>query len=224
MVKSYSKSFSINSALSAFLIAGAMIISTPKAAEAGLTLSLKGGVVMFENGGAGDGLDFELDYEAGYAAAIALGYDLPVLPLKFEVEYLYQTANIDEISNPPAGFTALSTFSGDATVHALMANAYVNLPIPLLKPYIGVGVGGANVNYSSISTDSLQLFDESSTLFAYQAMVGILFSVPILPLELMAEYRYFATTDAESTAEVVGTNFEIPFASHLALLGARVEF
>ncbi|MBF0445981.1 MAG: outer membrane beta-barrel protein [Magnetococcales bacterium] len=224
MVKSHKKSLLINSALSAFLIAGALTISTPKTAEAGVTLSLKGGVVMFENGGAGDGLDFELDYEAGYAAAIAIGYDLPMLPIKVEVEYLYQSAKIDEISNPPAGFTALSTFSGDATVNALMANAYVNLPIPLLKPYIGLGVGGANVNYSSISTDSMQLFDESSTHFAYQGMVGILFSVPVLPLELMAEYRYFATTDAESTADVVNTNFDIPFASHLALLGARVEF
>ncbi|MBF0194501.1 MAG: porin family protein [Magnetococcales bacterium] len=224
MLNPNKKSFLLNSCLSILLITSMLLISTPKNAQAGVTLSVKGGIVMFENGGAGDGLDFELDYEAGYAAAIALGYDLPVLPLKFEVEYLYQSANVDEVSSPPAGFTALSTFSGEATVNALMVNAYVNLPIPLLKPYIGIGVGGANVNYSSISTDNMQLFDESSTLFAYQGMVGILFSVPVLPVELMAEYRYFATTDAESTADVVNTNFEIPFASHLALLGARIEF
>ncbi|MBF0381045.1 MAG: outer membrane beta-barrel protein [Magnetococcales bacterium] len=224
MVNSKSKCSVLNSLLSAFLIAGALFVTTPKTADAGVTLSVKGGVVVFEDGGAADGLDFEMGYDAGYAAAIAIGYDLPMLPVKVEVEYLYQTADVDKISDPPAGFTALSTFSGEATVNALMANAYVNLPIPLIKPYIGVGLGGANVNYSSISTDNMQLFDESSTLFAYQGMIGIVFSVPVLPVELMAEYRYFATTDSEPTADVVGTDFEIPFASHLGLLGARIEF
>ena len=209
---------------SVFMILAVFLGFSSSAAFADVTLSLKGGVSALAKSEAEQGATLELDYDTGYTLAVGLGYDFPVLPLSIEGELMYQKADIDQVTDLPNDLEVLQS-DGNTSALALMVNGYVNLPVPLLKPYVGVGVGGARVDFSGISANDETLFDEAEWKLAYQGMLGVRFSVPFLPINLMAEYRYFATSDLEAKMENVGDeSFDISFASHSALLGARLDF
>ncbi len=100
-----------------------------------------------------------------------LGFDIPVL--RVEGEYNYITTD-------------------DATLQTAMLNAYLKMPTTLVQPYIGAGIG--------------QMFDgdikniELDKSIAYQGMLGLTISLPILPLKFDVEGRVLYIPDIIDTA------------------------
>ncbi len=102
-----------------------------------------------------------------YGAVI--GFDIPVL--RFEAEY--NMLNIDS----------------DIHAHMAMANIYVKMPgLVVVNPYIGAGVGAA--------LDVTGGHNISATNHAaYQAMAGLTFDIPTLPIKIDAEARALYAPD-----------------------------
>lgn len=122
------------------------------------------------------GTKFSVDSDVAYS--VAVGYEVPLLPLRVEAESISMRG-------------ADGDFAGDSySMNALMLNAYAGLPIPIVSPYIGAGVG------EGIAT--LDNSGSSGYTSAYQVMAGLDVSLPLLPFSVGVEYRYF-NSDAKET-------------------------
>lgn len=116
-----------------------------------------------------DATGVDADTSEGNGYSVAVGYEVPLLPLRIEIEsFALSNADLTE------GTTNYGNFSTDG----LMLNAYAGLPIPLVQPYVGVGTGMAKTLSATYHT-------------AYQGMVGVEVSLPVLPISVGLEYRYF---------------------------------
>lgn len=95
--------------------------------------------------------------------SVALGYKLPFLiPLSIEAEYSQNKLEMD----------TMKTFN---------ANAYFFVPfIPIVSPYVGVGVGNTKV----------KLETEAKNNLLTQYMGGVMVKVPFFPVAANIEYRY----------------------------------
>ena len=123
--------------------------------------------------------ELSIDSDMGYA--IAVGYEVPLLPLRVEVESFAMRSQGGDNSTT------------EHTVDGLMLNAYAGLPIPIVQPYIGAGFGEAKSGYSD-DTSSMSTGYHS----AWQAMIGAELSLPLLPFSVGLEYRYLNTEDKAS--------------------------
>ncbi|MBN1783524.1 MAG: outer membrane beta-barrel protein [Alphaproteobacteria bacterium] len=120
------------------------------------------------------GVDAKTSEGNGYS--VAVGYEVPLLPLRVEIESF-------ALSN--ADLTQGTTNVGNRSTDGLMVNAYAGLPIPLVQPYIGVGTGMAKTLSPTYHT-------------AYQGMIGVEVSLPVLPIAVGVEYRYFEMDEGNS--------------------------
>ncbi len=121
-----------------------------------------------------------------------------------------------EISGP-GGRETLDREDGDVTTNAVMLNGIYNFPgmgaMAAVQPYVGIGIGGAQVDFDGDSTD----FE-----FAYQAMAGVSYAVNP-NVDLFAEARWFSTDGGEFFNED-GISGEAGFNSIDLLVGAAYNF
>jgi opacity protein-like surface antigen len=115
------------------------------------------------------------------------------------------------------------------TLHAysLMANAWYDfhdLDLPGgFTPYIGGGVGGAQVKISG-KLNNINHFEKNQFVFAWQIGAGA--SVPVTDdLKLFVDYRYFAADGAKLAIEpgFHGSHVGADFNSHNVLVGLRLS-
>ncbi len=103
------------------------------------------------------------DTAAAQAYGAVVGLDIPFV--RGELEYNYLDGK-------------------DIDMHLGMVNVYAKMPTPIVQPYIGAGVGtifdGKIKDAHNIDIDADM---------AYQAMVGVTFNLPIMPLKIDAEAR-----------------------------------
>lgn len=105
-----------------------------------------------------------------------LGMDIPMF--RIEVEYNHMEAD-------------------DASLNLGLINAYFKLPTPVVKPYIGVGIGSTfDSKYEVSSTMHIDLDDA----MAYQGMLGITLDVPVIPFNVDIEGRVLYAPDIYSDA------------------------
>jgi|GEM_PF-2491047 len=166
----------------------------------------------------------ELDFNTGYNVGGAIGYRVDAL--RFEAEYLYIHSGVDDISIMDSVIEANNTvFSGQGRVrvHAGMGNMTFGLDHMLdirIHPYIGGGIGYANVEVTGTNIDGIgEVFSGSHGTFAFQGIVGFGFYVMDNAL-ITIDYRYFGTTKAQfnsTTAEGVINNQDLEerFQSHM---------
>lgn len=103
-----------------------------------------------------------------YGAVI--GIDIPIF--RFELEYDYLDSDI-------------------YSMQVGMINAYAKMPLPIVKPYLGVGVGSifdGEFKNTSIDAD-----------IAYQGMLGVTFDLPVLPFNIDVEGRVLYAPDIYET-------------------------
>ncbi len=103
------------------------------------------------------------DENKTYAAqsyGAVLGIDIPFVRGELEYDYL---------------------MSDDAKLHLVMANVYAKMPTPVIKPYLGGGIGMV------VAGDYNDLDAEDA--MAYQGMLGVTFDLPILPFNIDVEGR-----------------------------------
>jgi opacity protein-like surface antigen len=112
-----------------------------------------------------------------------------------------------------------------------MANAYFDLPVRNLpvRPFLGAGVGGADVHVTAIASRPFgppmpptTLIDDRVSGFAWQLMAGA--AVPITRrLSLTAQYRWF-DADTLTGHDARGQRFTTHIAGHNLDVGLRWRF
>lgn len=110
------------------LIFTAVFILLSSAAQAGMYVSAGIGLNINDSKTTQNGIKNDYDNSAFYSGA--LGYALPVLPLRAEIEGLYSKSKIKDAP-------------GHMTVYGVLANAYARIPV--LGLYVGAGGGYASV-------------------------------------------------------------------------------
>lgn len=106
-----------------------------------------------------------------------LGVDLPLFRIEGEYNYL----------------------DGDKiTTNLAMANVYFKIPTPVVKPYIGAGIG--TTFDGKYKPKDIAEFDLDDTL-AYQGMLGITLDLPVLPIKIDIEGRVLYANDIYELAD-----------------------
>lgn len=154
------------------------------------------------------------NYGSGFAGGIQGGYSF-ANGWRPELEFKHAGNNIDNFSQtqatPSITTAQTSNVSGTIGVNAVMANAWWDFRqsdgfFATVHPYIGGGVGGAQVKLSGEhlnSTGNAGFIQEgnitsgSSTVLAYQ--IGLGAGVGLTPaLSASLDYRYLITSNAKT--------------------------
>lgn len=161
----------------------------------------------------------EAEYDTGTGIGIQLGY-MPqttnsfLANTRWELDFTYRNADIDSVR-----VAGRSLNIGDKVESlSYMANVFYDFENGTKwVPYIGAGIGGAEVQWS------LNNANDSDTVFAYQGMLGISYRMELLPnTEWNVGYRYFATLDPEF--DFGGARVEGEYETHNLEGGFRFRF
>lgn len=154
----------------------------------------------------------DLDYDTGYTLGLAAGFS-PMPSVGLEFEYAYRNVDYDA-----SGRVDGDNFKGNGTAksNSLMVNAIYNftgLANPQVVPYIGAGIGAAQLDYEG---------DSSTWNFAYQAMAGVGYEVAP-QWTIYGEGRWFGTSDTKVwPGDGVAT--DLSFGTFDLLIGAKYAF
>lgn len=177
-------------------------------------------------GGAG-GLNFltedsdlnsaEAEYEDfDWAVSGVLGYALGN-GLRFETEVGYRPNDVDNITGVAGG-------SGDVDVLNWMFNAlydldYWNLPV---KPYVGGGIGIANVDFDGVTPVAGSTINDSDIGFAFQGIAGV--SLDLTEnLAATLDYRHLRVPNVSFRTNG-GTSVDSDYATNQIMIGLRYTF
>jgi opacity protein-like surface antigen len=151
-------------------------------------------------------------------------------PWRFELEYGQQNNDSDSYTTR-SPFVATLPQDGSTDIRRLMANAYFAFrgADAALRPYLGLGVGRAEVSIVRINAVAAapaappqRRVDFDDTDSAWQAIAGL--SWRISPqLDLSAQYRWWDRGDAEGR-DLRGERVVIGVAMHNLDLGLRYKF
>ena len=165
---------------------------------AGPYFRIGAGPSFFENGQItqfGGPVSSPVKYRTGLAAEGAFGYAFnKYVATDFELGYV--GAKIDNVP----GYNADNAYIYNVP---FLANVTLSYPIPhtIVVPYIGVGVGGADVIFDSDNFSDggdTVVGRENDVVFAWQAFAGLSFRLA-QNLSLGVGYQYFATADPTFT-------------------------
>jgi opacity protein-like surface antigen len=158
------------------------------------------------------GNDGELSFDSGIVATFALGTSIGSAA-RVEAEIGYRQNDLDKMDFDDKGSFSLND-GGDVSATSLMGNAYYDFNNESsFTPFIGGGLGFANVEYDLDNMDS----KEDDNVMAYQMMLGVGYAMTE-QLNIDLQYRYFATADPE----IDGADVE--YQTHNVMLGLRYSF
>lgn len=185
-------------------------------AAMGSGLYLSGGVGANFAGDAdvtGTGISTDIEFDPGPLAVIAVGYDFGN-NFRTELELAGRWNDAETIGS--------ASGTGDTTTTSGMINVLFDLDVESdFTPYLGAGLGAANVEDSGIGPISGSTINTDETVFAYQAIAGVAYELNDM-ISLTADYRYFLTDDA-SFATASGIAVEQEYTSHSILVGLRLN-
>lgn len=189
--------------------------------SAGGLITIPGLITLFPTGGAGgaaipgDRVDFDNEFDVGFLGGFTAGR-LFENGLRSELEIRYSENDFDQTR---AGGGGSSSASGDVSSIALMANLFYDFNKDgTFHPYVGGGVGGAQVSVNDFGTGGGDIFDGDDIVFAYQGGAGLAFDLTDR-LTVDAGYRYFATDDANFRDS--GNDVDFEYTQHIAMLSLR---
>ncbi len=126
--------------------------------------------MSFNNGSIDDVRGFKDSYKDTPAYALYGGYELPLplLDVRGEVEYLRL--------KPKA------KYGKSRTMDAAIARAIAVVPfVPLVDPYVGLGLGYARYDHANVALQ--------------EVTAGVEYELPLMPVTVGAEYRYLKTNE-----------------------------
>ncbi len=138
--------------------------------------------------------NFELNTQAGYNAALAVGAKFGSLRAEVEAVYRYNPNDKFVEAGGPEGA------DGSLSMLNIFLNGYYEMDLfGVVTPYVGVGVGYGTVSLNLKELDGTLVVDDDDTVYSYQLIAGAAFNLTE-NWSLTGEYRYFDTiTDAELT-------------------------
>lgn len=173
------------------------------------------------------GSNINTKFKDSYGGSLAAGYNYgsisPVGNVRSELEIGYRTSDVK--SHSLNGGAPLAGSKGETQTQYGILNVYQDVTIPNSKivPYLGVGLGYANVKYKNFGVAAIpNVLDDSINSIAYQGIVGAAYEItPTLALSL--DYRYFATEDKDVTT-AVGNKTSVGYDSNNVTVGLRYKF
>jgi opacity protein-like surface antigen len=214
----------MNTRLLATAALGAALGASMPAEAEGLYIGAFGGVSVLEDGdldveSAGIGYDAKVESDTGWTAGGALGYAFD-FGLRAEAELAYRHNEIDK-------FHVMGTdasVSGDTTALSALGNLWYDIPISLaVRPFIGAGIGMAEIGMNNAEAGGMDLIDDSDWVLAYQLGAGLAYQLSP-GLDVTAEYRYFRTEDATLKLDDLTGNADLEYRDHSVVLGLRYSF
>ena len=181
-----------------------------------LTASVFGGwnrIVGFGPDSEGDDI-----FDDDFAVGIAYGRRHS-RRLRSEFEFVYRS---NESGSEIFGFAIPEPLAGEVQVFSIMKNFLIDIETPssIIKPYVGIGIGYANVDVDFNRNSLVRL--ENSSSFAWQPIGGT--SIQLTErAHYYVEYRYFSTTDLELTQNGVMQD-NSTYNAHNLFMGLRMEF
>ncbi len=161
----------------------------------------------------GSGNQIDVNLKNGEQLSVAVGYEMPQMQLwgtspRVEFEYSYRDFNVDTISSTLV--TSVTGAGGNIDVSTFLVNAYADidmLPLPWVKPYVGIGLGAGfvkpSISYSD-GTDTTNISD-SKTVLASQLVGGVAYDFN-KQIAFFADVRYLYTSKFKSDVQVAGTS------------------
>lgn len=204
---------------------------------AGLTLMQSDRDVSNDGAGVGGPLIFDssADYDNGIGVYSALGYDWGN-NWRTELELSYRNNEIDSIAADGAGFSGWpsGTISGESKSLALMLNVLRDFEVGgNLKPYIGGGIGVADVNHDIAGSNPAGVpfapmsitYGPHKRLFAYQGIAGVAYELTE-GLALDLSYRFFGTEkkSVDGTFNGLPAAYAVGHHVHSLFAGLRWNF
>lgn len=192
----------------------------------GVYLELRGGALFLDD--AESDIGATIDFDTGYLVSGAIGYSFDNIErfgpgfwnnVSIEIEGFYGENENDEIAN----FIGLSgSLDEQTTATGGMVNVYYESETGTdWRPYVGVGIGVANVELEA-RLNGLSIVDDDDTVFAYQARAGVRYE--LTPnTRISVGYRFFETADPEFNLSG-GGSFETEYQSHTVEVGLRYKF
>ena len=149
----------------------------------------------------GPGVSTEIEYDKFIAAMATLGYSYSN-NLRSELELTYRENDASKVGT--------SSATGDITTVNPMMNLYYDFPgMGRFTPYIGAGVGMANLDINNVSPVDGSRLSDSDWVYAYQGIAGVGYQLTS-NLGLFADYRYLDTTEGNfktAAGRELGTDF-----------------
>ena len=167
--------------------------------RAGLYTSIAGLWVMPEDGALTvDGVAAgDVEFDDGFGASLALGFDLPALPISIEAEYTWRNSESETLNVTGLGIPV--SFDADLGLHAFMLNGVLNLKIgdTPFGVYAGGGVGYVLSTVDLAAVAGLPVDgDEEDFTFAYQLRGGLTFNITD-NIMLFGGVRWFDATEPD---------------------------
>lgn len=159
------------------LVAATSVLATMGAANANLLFDIYGGATYGIGGYTVFADDDHISHSSQSYGAV-LGIDIPMFRLEAE-------------------YNALDT--DDATMNLGFVNGYFKIPTPVVKPYIGAGIG---YTFSSKYEPAHAPHYDIDDTIAYQGMLGLTFKIPVLPFDIDAEGRVLYVPDMFSIGDI----------------------
>ena len=156
-------------------------------------------------------LEYEYDFDPGFATTFAGGVNFGMFRVEGEIGY--QTNEIDRVN-------------ADIYCLSFLANGYIDfVNTSRFTPYISAGIGIANVGVESDYYDyyyddyyhDSDYYEDDDTVFAYQVGAGVAYAIN-KNMTLDLKYRFFATEDPNLYRS------KVEFKSHNIYFGFRYTF
>lgn len=159
-------------------------------------------------------------FDDGYGLGVALGTKLPS-GFRLEGELFWQENDIDSGRLGPVQLSALGGLNGDVGVWGGMLNGYYDFLEGPLVPFIGLGVGYAQVD-ANVNLGDISVIDDDDTVLAYQGILGV--SYDFMPnLQGVLAYRYLSLDDPEFK-DRAGGKVDMQYDSQAIDVGLRYSF
>ena len=160
------------------------LFASPVYAITGVGVGVRGGFVSNYTNPGLDNSTFSLDLKQMpmLGGHVVLGF-LPVIELEGSAEVAWKKKEFD-----------IAGTTGDLTLRDFSLNVtakYKFNMMPVIKPYIGAGLGWHWLSYSlSLSSGGTIEVPVDENRLGYHGVAGVALKLPALPLEFFAEGRY----------------------------------
>jgi opacity protein-like surface antigen len=209
----------VNTKLMVAAIVAAGVLCGSARAE-GFYVSGQGGLTFLQDAdNTAAGGTIETSFDTGWALGGSVGYAF-ANGIRAEAELGYRQNDLDQAR---IGGLGSADMDGDVSALSFMANGWYDIKTGTpFTPYLGGGIGFAQVSVNDAKIAGVALADDDDTVFAYQVGAGVAFAVAP-KINLTLDYRFFGTADPSFKA-AGGGSFDSEYHSHNIMAGMRFEF
>jgi len=199
------------------IVSGIFLIGLPSLAQAQWYMGADVGISYTSKAKVHDtplNANLTTSYDQGMVGLGQVGYSFG--QPKLEVEFGYRENDVHKVGGAQGG--------GDASVYSVMVNGiYDLLPSGKVHPFVGAGIGAADLNSNNVKQAGVRVYSGDDTQFAYQGIAGVGYDVSDNWM-VKAQYRYLAAFDPTYTSAATGRKINVEYANQSVLVGLTYKF